>query len=213
MDQLATYLPGIILAYSAFLLAIMSPGPNILAVVGTSMGVSRASGLALALGVSTGSFCWAVLTVVGLSAVIAAVAWALTAIKIAGGLYLLYLATKSFRAAASRHDVEATDLAGGTRRPRAYFARGVIVQMTNPKAALAWIAIISLGLQDGAPAWVGAVIVGGTASLSLAIHCIYAVAFSTPVVARIYARARRWIQGALGAVFAVAGVTLLTSRT
>lgn len=213
MDQLANYLPGIILAYSAFLLAIMSPGPNVLAIIGTSMGVSRRSGLALALGVSAGSFCWAVLTVIGLSAVIGAVAWALTAIKIAGGLYLLYLATKSFRAAASRHDVEAMELAGGTRRPRAYFACGFIVQMTNPKAALAWIAIISLGLQDGAPGWVGAMIVGGTTSLSLAIHFIYAIAFSTPVMARMYARARRWIQGVLGVFFAVAGIKLLTSRT
>ena len=72
MDQLSAYLPGIVLAYSAFLLAIMSPGPNILAVMGTSMTVNRASGIALALGVAGGSFCWALLTAIGLTAVIAA---------------------------------------------------------------------------------------------------------------------------------------------
>ena len=31
MDQIITYLPGVMLAYAAFLLGIMSPGPNILA--------------------------------------------------------------------------------------------------------------------------------------------------------------------------------------
>ena len=85
--------------------------------------------------------------------------------------------------------------------------------MTNPKAALAWIAIISLGLQKGAPLWVGFAIVGGTAILSVIIHCIYAVAFSSPVMVRLYSKARRGIQVTLGAFFAFAGLKLLTSRS
>ncbi len=52
MDQITAYLPGILLAYTAFLLGIMSPGPNILAVIGTSMGGGRKAGAALALGVA-----------------------------------------------------------------------------------------------------------------------------------------------------------------
>jgi amino acid exporter len=212
MAQLSLYLPGIILAYSAFLLSIMSPGPNILAVIGTSMGVNRKSGVALALGVAGGSFCWEVLTVVGLSAILSAYASALIAIKIAGGFYLLWLAYKSLRSAASAHEIEATALAGGTRSPVQYLARGFIVQMTNPKAAFAWIAIVSLGLQDGAPYWIGLAIIIGTAILSLVIHCLYAIAFSTPVMMHIYSRARRWIQGVFGVFFAFAGIKLLTSR-
>ena len=92
MSEISVYLPGILLAYSAFFLAIASPGPNVLAVIGTSMGVGRTSGLALALGVAAGSFLWALLTACGLSALLASYASALTAIKIAGGLYLLWLA-------------------------------------------------------------------------------------------------------------------------
>lgn len=213
MQDVALYLPGILLAYSAFLLAIASPGPNILAVIGTSMSVGRTSGMALALGVAAGSFTWAVLTVFGLSAILATYASALLAIKIFGGLYLLWLAYKSFKSAASRHDIEATELAGGRRTPFGYLKRGYIIQMTNPKAALAWIAIISLGLQQGAPIWVGAVIVIGTFLLSIMIHMLYAVAFSTPAMVRIYGKARRGIQGILGTFFAFAGLRLLTSRS
>ena len=91
--------------------------------------------------------------------------------------------------------------------------RGYIIQMTNPKAALAWIAIISLGLQDGAPHWVGAAIVVGTFILSIIIHVMYAIAFSTPFMVRIYSRARRTIQATLGTFFAIAGIKLLTSRS
>lgn len=213
MTDFSTYLPGILLAYSAFLLAIASPGPNILAVIGTSMSVNRSSGIALATGVATGSFTWAVLTVFGLSAILAAYASALLAIKIFGGLYLLWLAYKSFKSAMSRHDIEAQELAGGRRKPFGYLKRGYFIQMTNPKAALAWIAIISLGLQEGAPLWVGAVIVLGTFMLSLIIHLLYAVAFSTPMMVRAYGKARRTIQGVLGGFFALAGLRLLTSRS
>ncbi|WP_342075142.1 LysE family transporter [Yoonia sp. SS1-5] len=213
MQDISLYLPGILLAYSAFLLAIASPGPNILAVIGTSMSVNRASGMSLAMGVATGSFTWALLTVFGLSAVLATYASALLFIKIFGGLYLLWLAYKSFKSAASSHDIEAKELAGGRRTPFGYFQRGYIIQMTNPKAALAWIAIISLGLQEGAPLWVGAMIVLGTFALSIIIHLLYAVAFSTPIMVRVYGKARRVIQGVLGAFFALAGLRLLTSRS
>jgi amino acid exporter len=212
MNELSLYLPGIILAYSAFLLAIASPGPNVLAVIGTSMGVGRSSGIALALGVAAGSLAWGILTAGGLSALIASYASALVVIKIAGGFYLLWLAYKAFRSAASSHEIEATTLAGSIHNPRQYFTRGFTIQMTNPKAALAWIAIMSLGLQANAPIWVAVSIVVGTALLSVIIHCIYAVAFSTSIMVRLYTRARRWIQAALGAFFAFAGIRLLTSR-
>jgi amino acid exporter len=211
MDQISLYLPGIMLAYSACLLGLASPGPNVVAVIGTSMSVGRREGTALALGASAGSFCWALLTAGGLTALLAAYASALSAIKIAGGAYLIWLAYKSFRAAASAHDIQPTTLSGPAG-PTGYFARGLTVQMTNPKAALAWIAIMSLGLHDNAPLWVAFSIVTGTTVLSTVIHYLYAVAFSTTTMVRVYSRGRRWIQGALGAFFALAGIRLLTSR-
>lgn len=212
MQDFSVYLPGVIMAYTAFLLAIASPGPNILAVIGTSMSVGRRSGIALAFGVAFGSFTWAVLTIIGLSALLSTYANALLIIKIFGGIYLMWLAYKSLKSAAAKHDIEATELAGGKRSAIGYAKRGYIIQMTNPKAALAWIAIISLGLEQGAPTWVGLVIVIGTFLLSIAIHVIYAVAFSAPVMVRIYGKARRKIQFTLGMFFGFAGAKLLISE-
>ncbi|AFO89767.1 LysE family translocator [Phaeobacter inhibens] len=213
MEQFYTYLPGILLAYSAFLLGVSSPGPNVLAVIGTSMSVSRKAGVSLALGVASGSFTWAMLTALGLSALLATYASAITVIKIVGGLYLLFLAYKAFKSAASAHDIQARTLDGKTRSPFGYALSGYIIQMTNPKAALTWIAIIALGLQPGAPLWVAAVIVIGTFMLSIVIHVLYAVAFSTPIMVALYGKARRYIQATLGCFFAFAGVKLLTSRS
>ncbi|WP_257883741.1 hypothetical protein [Roseobacter insulae] len=65
--------------------------------------------------------------------------------------------------------------------------------MTNPKAALAWVAIIALGRQPGAPLSVAAVIAGGPFLLSIVIHVLYAVTFSTPIMVTLCDRARRYI--------------------
>jgi amino acid exporter len=94
-----------------------------------------------------------------------------------------------------------------------YAIRGFTIQMTNPKAALAWIAIISLGLQKGALLWVGFAVVVGTAVLSAVIHCLYALTFPTRAMVHRYGRARRWIQAAPAGFFAVAGIRLLMSRS
>ena len=211
MDQVATYLPGILLAYTAFFLGILSPGPNILAVIGTSMGAGRKPGMALALGVAAGSLCWGTLTLLGLTALLAAYASILTAIKIAGGLYLLWLAFKAFRSAASNKEIQPIRLTVDGR-PVAYFLRGLTVQMTNPKAALTWIAIMSLAIESNAPLWVGTSVVLGTGIISATGHLVYAVTFSTRPMVAFYKKARRWIEAALGAFFCVAGIKLLTSR-
>ena len=212
MQEISIYLPGILLAYSAFLLGVASPGPNILAVIGTSMSAGRASGVALALGVAVGSLTWSSLSVIGLTAILSTYAVALYVVKILGGAYLLWLAYKSFKSAASAHDIEAQELAGGKRTVFGYGKRGYMIMMTNPKAVLAWIAIVSLGLQQGAPTWVGLAIILGTFVISIVAHVLYAVAFSTPLMVRVYSKARRYIQVTLGAFFAFAGVKLLTSK-
>ena len=181
--------------------------------MGTSMSIGRRSGLMLAFGIAAGSFGWALLTVSGLSVLIANYAAALIVIKIGGGCYLLWLAYKAFRSAAAAHDIEARTLGGAALTPARYLLRGFIIQMTNPKAALAWIAIISLGLAQDAPLWVAVAIVAGTTALSTALHVLYALVFSTQAMVRVYGRARRWIQATLGFFFAFAGIRLLTSRS
>ncbi|MCG8695931.1 MAG: LysE family translocator [Minwuiales bacterium] len=204
------YLPGLFLAYSVFLFTILTPGPNNLAVIGASMSGGRTSGLALAFGVATGSFCWALSTALGLSALLASYAGALTAIKIAGGLYLLWLAYRSFRSAASDRDVDGPAATNAHRSPVGYYLRGLIIQLTNPKAALTWIAIISLGVQASATLGPALAIVAGTTLIAVVVHAAYAVAFSTAPAVRAYAKIRRWVQGALGIFFAAAGLRLIT---
>lgn len=211
MSELQLFLPGVLLSLSAVMLALMSPGPNIMAVIGTSMGVGRKQGIALALGVGSGTFLWVSLAVLGFTAVISKYALVMTTLKVLGGLYLLWLGYKALRSAASAKDMSTTTLS--LQSTSAYFRRGLTVQMTNPKAALATLAIVSIGVHAGAPVWVGASIVLGATLLSIGGHIMYALAFSTQPMVALYTRARRYVEGALGAFFCIMGIRLLTDRS
>jgi len=212
MAEFWLYLPSILLSLSAVLLALMSPGPNILAVIGTSMSVGRPYGAALALGVAFGSFLWALVAVLGLTALLVAYAGVLSIVKIVGGCYLLWLGYKSFKSAYSTKEL-ATDKTIEIQSRRKFFFRGLTVQMTNPKAALAMTAIVTLGINGQAPVWVSVVLVFGISLLSLIGHLMYAFAFSTVSIVNVYLKSRRWVETALGAFFCFAGFKLLTDRT
>lgn len=200
----------LMLVYTAYLIAVASPGPSNMAIMGVAMNQGRASAVALALGVMTGSLFWAVLAAAGISTLLAQFADALFAIKIAGGLYLLYLAYKSAKSALSSH-VQQVRTDTPTKRARLY-RRGVLLHLTNPKSILGWIAIMSLGLRPDAPSYTLQAIIAGCAILGVTVFVGYALMFSTALMGRAYRKSRRWIEGTLAMFFGYAGIRLLLSK-
>ncbi len=89
------YLHHLLMVYAVYIFGTASPGPSNMTIMAVAMQYGRRAALTLAAGVITGSLTWAALAATGLSALLATYADALLAIKICGGLYLLYLAWKS----------------------------------------------------------------------------------------------------------------------
>jgi threonine/homoserine/homoserine lactone efflux protein len=116
------------------------PGPNMIAVTAIALGSGRRAGICTAAGVATGAFVWAVLFTSGVSALLSAFPQWLIAMKLLGGGYLLFLGIKALRVArrGSKHGEGA---AGVTRTGRQAYATGLLVVLTNPKAALMWAAV------------------------------------------------------------------------
>lgn len=200
----------LLLVYLAYLVAVASPGPSTLSIMGVAMNRGRIPAIALALGVVTGIMVWATLAATGISAVLSAYAQAIFAIKIAGGAYLLFLSWRSLRAACAAEAPRGKTISGATNR--AFYRQGVLIHLTNPKAVLGWIAMMSLGIEPGAPAYTLPAIVIGCVCLGLIVNVGYAFVFSTAAMGRAYRAARRWIEGTLAAVFGYAGLRLLLSR-
>lgn len=207
-----TYLPDLLLLYSAFALAVASPGPSNMMIMSTAMNAGRAPALALAAGVSAGSFTWGMLTAAGVSALIATRADALYAIKVIGGAYLLYLGWRSARSALRKDMPVGTGIVPAHEPLPRLVLRGYLMHLTNPKAIMSWVAIIAIALPVDAPGALVAAILLGCLTISLTSNSCYALAFSMPAMVGVYRRARRWIEGTLAGFFAFAGVKLLTMR-
>ncbi len=205
------HLHQLLLVFAAYVITVASPGPSNMAIMGVAMNHGRRSAVALALGVVTGSQCWALLAATGLSAVLATYAEALFVIRIAGGLYLLWLAFRAAKSAMAARPAAQSATASPTGLVR-HYRRGLLMHLTNPKAVLGWIAIMSLGLRPDAPAFTLPAILAGCLLLGLLIFVGYAFVFSTRPMVRAYQRARRWIEGTLALVFGYAGLRLLMSR-
>ena len=104
MDSI--FIPAnLLLMYSVYLIGTASPGPSNMTIMAVALHQGRTPALSLALGVITGSIAWGLLAGFGLAAVLATLGNSLVALKIAGGLYLLWLAYGAGRSALANTQV------------------------------------------------------------------------------------------------------------
>ena len=210
--ELDIHLPGILLAYSVLIVGIFSPGPAVLAIIGTALNRGRIPSVQLAAGVVCGSAFWGVAAAAGMAAILASFAYALTILKIVGGLFLLWLASKAFRSALKGQGTDQASLAAKSGTPVRMWTAGLLLHLTNPKAIMAWLATIALGVTASSPIWVSFVIVLGGIIISATGNLTYALLFSTRPAASLYLRAKRPIEFIFAGFFGLAGIKLLMSR-
>ena len=123
---------------AALVLALM-PGPGLFYVVGRTLIAGRTDGLASCLGAMLGGFVHVAAGAIGVSALLMASAEAFSILKICGGLYLIYLAIHSWRSAA---ESEAKVDAPVGQNARRAFRQAIVVEATNPKTAVFFLALI-----------------------------------------------------------------------
>lgn len=197
MDHFNTL--GVILIVN--LLGWITPGPNMLAVMSTSLSHGRAQGLKLALGLSIGATLWAGLAVAGAATLFDLFPRAMLMLKLIGAGYLIWLGCKSL-ADASRPDVSEL---GAEPAPRSGMGRGLIVSLTNPKAALFWGSVMTTAVPADAPGWFLVLIVAFCGALAICLHSITATVFSTGPAMRVFLRAKRVITICFGVIFVALG--------
>ncbi|MBW3090814.1 LysE family translocator [Bifidobacterium miconisargentati] len=135
------------------------PGLDMMMVVNETINTTRRRGIAAACGISFGVLAWAVAAAVGLAAIINALPVAYDAIRLLGGLYLLYLAVSLVRKPKDEHKAEQSQTqqpqlapteAAGSRFPIvSSFVRGFLTDLFNPKIGVFYIAVIPQFLVPG----------------------------------------------------------------
>ena len=192
-------------------LAVASPGPTLMVVMSQSVAGSRRSGFLVVAGVVLATLTWSTVTAAGLGGVIARVGWLYLTLKIVGAAYLAWLAwgllRGAFRGKAVGLDASRPVL-GGAGALRA----GFLTTLSNPKVAAYYASLFGVVIPAGSGAGVFAGAVLTAVLVSLVWWSAVVLLFALPAVQRGYARARRWMDAAMGALLLALAGRLLLSR-
>jgi threonine/homoserine/homoserine lactone efflux protein len=210
MSDVATYLPGFAAAYAILLVAASSPGPAVAMLLGIATTQGRRPALVASAGIATGSVVINLLTLLGVGLLLSQVAWAMSLIRLIGAAYLAWLAWGAFRKAISAAPVK-VDAVPKTTAWR-HFIAGFLLQVTNPKAIVFWLAIAAVGATKGGGPEIIALFVLGAFLISFGCHGAWALFLSAAPMRRAYAGARSWIEAGLGCFFLFASYRLATAK-
>ena len=178
-----SFLPdaGVLFAYSiACLVLFITPGPDMSLFLAKTVAGGRRAGIAAMVGTQIGCCVHTMLAALGLSALLAASPAAFFALKVVGGLYLLWLAIDAIR-----HGSALNLRAGG--KSNVSFARtlllGLGVNLTNPKVVLFFVTFLPQFVSPDDP----------YAAHKLVFLGLYFVAFNLPLCALLIFGAERVI--------------------
>ncbi|MEM8801573.1 MAG: LysE family translocator [Pseudomonadota bacterium] len=199
-------LTAFLAAWFLHLIAAASPGPTILmsARIGVTEGMR--TGFFYSLGCGIGALIWAITALFGLAVLFQIAPTVLWGFKLAGGLFLLWIALQMWRHAPDPlPDAEATT---APRTPFSAMLFGVTTQMANPKPAIFFGAVFVGTIPPEASPWV---VVALLVVIFLnEVTCTTAVArvFSFESSRRAYERLKVRIDRVFGGLLGLLGVKI-----
>ncbi|WP_374336474.1 LysE family translocator [Leeia sp.] len=183
----------------AALLLTITPGPDMLLMTARTLSQGRYSGFATLAGIQTGTYLHALAAALGLSQLMRMVPLAYDGVRIAGALYLLWLAIQTLRSPAT---AAATDQPSPLRMGQVY-RQGLLCNVLNPKMALFVLALFPQFTHPAAGSMVLQFLLLATVLnlIGLVVNGVV-ILLAHQVMRRMRGQApRRWPRYLLGGVF------------
>src|SRR5262245_46472950 len=187
-------------------MAVMSPGPSFLITARTAVARSRADGIKVALGLGAGTIVWSAGALLGLSFLFHRFPWLFVGMKLAGALFLLWIAWQI-----SRHAADPVELHEGASNANGHnpLLRGFLTQISNPKVVVFYGSIFVAMLPSEVPGWMIAALIAIVTMNEIVWYSLVSLFFGSSPVRRFYLVVKRWIDRATAAFLGVLGVRLL----
>lgn len=211
MIDLVAFFPGFVAAYAILFVAASSPGPAVALLMGISLTQGRSPALIASAGVAMGSVVINIAMLAGIGLLLEQAAWAMSILRFIGAAYLALLAYRAFRKALNPPKLEAIEMP--RQSASRLFLMGLLLQITNPKAIIFWLAIASISATSGGGIVVVGLFVIGAFLISFGCHSAWALVMSAQTARQTYFRARPAIEGVLGTFFSYAAFRLATERS
>ena len=177
------------------LLAVISPGPSFLITAQTAVARSRLDGMKIALGLGGGTLVWSTAALLGLNVIFRLHHWLFVGMKVAGALFLLWIAIQIFRHAKAPIEMSEGNGAAARRNP---FVRGFLTQISNPKVAVFFGSIFVAMLPQSVPAWMILALIAIVTLNEIVWYSLVALCFGSGPVRRFYLGAKKWIDRVTG---------------
>jgi RhtB (resistance to homoserine/threonine) family protein len=176
----------------------VAPGPGTAMVVRSSLRDGWRAGVLTVAGNEVGVVVWALLSVLGVSALVAASEVAFVGLKLVGAAALVWLGIQSLRGSPPAERVEAR---GGA------FRAGLITSLANPKLAVFFVALFPQFVEPGssvlpATLFMAALIV----VFDFAWYTSLALLVSRAKTGVMRSRVGRWLERTTGAVLVALGL-------
>jgi len=192
-------------------IGVISPGPSFILVARTAVAVSRVAAVSAAFGMATGATVLAVAALLGLSTLLHQIPSAYLALKIIGGIYLIYLAYKTWRGARMPISIgENTHAAPKSLWRHFWLATGTM--LSNPKAAVQYGVIFAAMLPPSPSSALTAALPFGVFALETSWYLVVAFALSASKPRQAYIKTKFAIDRTVGVVLGALGVKLLFSK-
>jgi threonine/homoserine/homoserine lactone efflux protein len=190
---------------------VATPGPNVLYLVSRTLAQGRAAGLVSLAGTSTGSLFHVLAAAFGLSALLAAVPMAYDTIRIAGAIYLAWLAWTTWRSP----DVVPTANGASMVPAGRLFRDGMVTAILNPKVAMFQLALFPQFVDPAHGSVLAQSLVLGATQIVIAVLGDSVFVFAATGVRRFFAARpgwNLWSRRALAGVFAALAARLALER-
>ena len=131
--------------FAASVMLALVPGPDNVFVLLHSAAHGWRSGLLVVLGLCTGLLFHTAAVALGLAALMASSSFAFTALTLLGAVYLLWLAWQSWNAPVHSYDATSSldnPMPDSILSTRQTYSRGVLMNITNPKVAIFFLAFL-----------------------------------------------------------------------
>jgi threonine/homoserine/homoserine lactone efflux protein len=189
------------------MMAAVSPGQSFLFITRTAMTSGRVPALAATVGMAVGACVWAVAAMLGMAVILQQATWAYTILRIAGGLYLVYLAIMIWRHAPAT--IEIGTVKKQDMQLLASFRNGFLIQLANPKVVVFFGSIFFALLPPDAPLWVSCAAVLIVLFNETAWFTLVSLLFSSSGPRGAYVRLKPSIDRAMAGVLGMIGMKLI----
>lgn len=189
---------------------VLTPGPNMVYLISRSICQGRVAGLISLGGVALGFVFYMICSALGITALVMAVPYAYDAIRIAGALYLLWLAWQAVRPG-GRSPFQVKNLPKDSASKLLFM--GFLTNLLNPKIAVMYLSLLPQFIDPANGSVLTQSLILGTTQIIISVTVNALIAISAGSIAvflvrrPFFAVAQRWVMGTVLAGLAVKMMT------